>query len=81
VLADHVPPTTSGVVVSDVDPDGVAATAGIRPGDVIKRVNGKDVASVDSVRTALTSQSGKPSLVVVNRQGADLFVALPSTRS
>jgi Do/DeqQ family serine protease len=78
----ELPPSSSGVVVTDVAPDSVAANAGIRRGDVIKRVNGKEVASIDSVRSALTAQSdGKPALVMVSRQGANLFVALPQARS
>ena len=77
----ELPASASGVVVTTVEPDSVAANAGIRPGDVIKRVNGKDVGTIDSVRSALTAQgSGKPALVMVTRQGADLFVALPATR-
>ena len=60
----ELPASSSGVVVTGVEPDSVAASAGIRPGDLIKRVNGKDVASIDSVRSALTAQgSGKPALV------------------
>lgn len=78
----ELPPSSSGVVVTEVQPDSVAANAGIRPGDVIKRVNGKEVASIDSVRSALTTPSnGKPALVMVSRQGANLFVALPQARS
>jgi serine protease Do len=75
------PSTTSGVVVTDVDPNGPAASAGVRPGDVIKRVNGKEVASIGEIRSALTAQSGKPALVMVARGEGDLFVALPSNRS
>jgi len=75
----ELPATSSGVVVTGVEPDSLAANAGIRPGDVIKRVNGKEVVSIDSVRSALTAQAGgKPALVMVSRQGADLFVALPT---
>ncbi len=33
----ELPRTASGVVVTGVDPAGVAASAGIREGDVIKR--------------------------------------------
>jgi S1-C subfamily serine protease len=76
-----VPPSASGVVVTDVDPDSIAANAGVRAGDVIKRVNGREVASVAALRTALNGQSGKPALMLVTRQGADIFVALPSARS
>jgi S1-C subfamily serine protease len=76
-----VPASSAGVVVTDVDPDGVAANAGVQAGDVIKRVNGREVSSVASLRTALNGVSGKPSLMLVRRQGADIFVALPSARS
>jgi hypothetical protein len=39
------------------------------------------VASVALLRTALNGQAGKPALMLVTRQGADIFVALPSARS
>jgi S1-C subfamily serine protease len=76
-----VPASTSGVVVTDVDPDGAAATAGVREGDIIKRVNGREVTSPSAVKTALAGQSGKPALILVRRQGADIFVALPVSHS
>jgi S1-C subfamily serine protease len=75
------PASTSGVVVTDVDPDGVAASAGVRPGDLIKKVNGREVASVGSVKSALSAQSDKPALMLLTREGADIFIALPSSRS
>jgi len=78
----ELPESATGVVVTEVEPDSVAANAGIRPGDVIKRVNGKDVGSIDSVRSALNAENGgKPTLVMVSRQGANLYVALPQARS
>ncbi len=78
----ELPPSSSGVVVTDVEPDSAAAEAGIRRGDVIKRVNGKEVTSIDSVRSALTApNNGKPALVMVSRQGANLFLALSQARS
>ena len=76
-----VPATTAGLVVTGVAPDGVAASAGIRPGDLIKRVNGQEVSSVATLRTALKARSGKPALVLVGREGAEVFVALPAERS
>ena len=42
-----------GVTVKDVDSDSPAAKAGIKDGDVITQVNGKDVAGVDDLRTAI----------------------------
>ena len=32
---------SEGVVITDVDPSGAAASAGLREGDVIQQVNGK----------------------------------------
>lgn len=42
-----------GVTVKDVDEDSPAAKAGIKDGDVITEVNGKEVAGVDELRTAI----------------------------
>jgi len=75
------PAAAAGIVVTDVDPDGAAASAGVRPGDLIKKVNGRDVTTVASVKSALTGQSGKPALMLLTREGADIFIALPSSRS
>ena len=71
----------TGLVVTDVDPSGAAATSGVRPGDLIKRVNDRDVTSVQSLRSAMAAQTDKPALMLVNRQGADLFLALRREQS
>lgn len=42
-----------GVKVKDVDEDSPAAKAGIKEGDVITGLNGKDVAGVDELRSAI----------------------------
>jgi Do/DeqQ family serine protease len=67
----------SGVVVSDVEPDGPASEAGIQRGDVIVQVNGKTVQDVEAVKSALSSApSDRPVLMLVNRQGAHLFLTI-----
>lgn len=73
------PDDAAGVVITDVDPSGLAASAGLRPGDLIKAVNGRTVASVSALRQALSARDDRPALVLVSRQGADAFVALPHT--
>ena len=73
----ELPRNASGLVITDVDPSGAAASAGLRPGDVIKAVNGRAVDSVSSLRSALATTKDRPALVLVTRQGADAFVALP----
>jgi serine protease Do len=71
-----VPEQTKGLVVQDVAEDGRAVVAGIRPGDVIQEVNRQPVGSVAELRAALKQGSDKPALLLINRQGADIFVTV-----
>jgi serine protease Do len=66
---------TKGVVVRDVDPDGRAADA-LRPGDVIQEVNRHSVDSVDALRSAIRETADKTVLLLIHRQGSDLFVTI-----
>jgi Do/DeqQ family serine protease len=72
----NLPKDAHGVVVQDVDPDGRAVDAGIRPGDVIVEVNRQPVKSVDELRAAVRRSTDKPTLLLINRQGADVFVTV-----
>ena len=65
-----------GVVISDVDPSGAAASAGLREGDVIQQVNGKPVRTTDDVRSALNASTDKPAVLLVARGDATIFVPL-----
>src|SRR5262249_41215189 len=65
-----------GLVVRDVDPDGRAADAGIKSGDVIESVNRRSVTSVEELRAAIRQSSDKPALVLINRDGSNLFVTV-----
>src|SRR5712691_2018693 len=65
-----------GLFVEDVNPDGRAAAAGMQPGDIIQEVNRQAVRSVDDLRSALKKSSNKPTLVLINRQGNDLFLTV-----
>jgi S1-C subfamily serine protease len=69
-----------GVVIRDVDPDGAAAAAGLRPGDVIAQVNGKAVTSASELKSALGQSTGRPALLLVARKGGDVFVTLGGTK-
>jgi serine protease Do len=60
----------------EVDPSGIAAESGIQEGDVIEKVNGKTVTTGAELKSALDRTDGKPSLLVVNRKGTDIFVTL-----
>lgn len=65
-----------GLLVAGVDPEGPASDAGFRPGDVIEEVNGQPIADVASLRAAVKSKGARPSLVLVGREGASLFLTL-----
>lgn len=69
-----------GMVVTAVDPDGKAAEQGLRTGDVILDVGGKNVGSVADMHKVLAdAQSGGRSSILmrVKSGGGTRFVALP----
>jgi serine protease Do len=69
--------TARGLIVTDVAAGGPAEDAGIRPGDVIRRVNRMNVASVDDYGKALdATPQDKPVLFQVERGGNTFFIAL-----
>jgi serine protease Do len=70
---------SEGVVVTDVDPNGVASEHGFKTGDVIVEVGGKKVANPADVRTALADaqKAGKRTVLMRVKSGdATKFVAL-----
>lgn len=73
----ELPRTATGLVVTGVDPDGPAASAGIQEGDVITRANKRQVESVSALKDALATRTDRPALLVVTREGRSLFVAVP----
>jgi serine protease Do len=70
------PKNLQGLLVADVDPDGRAAEAGLREGDVIQEVNRQAVKSVDDLRAAIRRSTDRPALLLINRQGRDIFVTV-----
>jgi serine protease Do len=64
-----------GVVVARVEPDGMAAHAGLRAGDVIVEVNRRPVASIADFAAAL-EPGDRPALLLVRRGEASVFVLL-----
>ena len=72
----RLPQGTKGLVVRDVDPEGAAAEAGIQQGDLILEFNRQAVASIEELRVAMNGANGRPRLMLVNRQGANLFVTV-----
>ena len=72
------PKGVHGVVIDEVSPDGRAADAGLQSGDVIEQVNRQAIGSVAELRTAVRSGSSRPLLLLINRQGNDIFVTVPA---
>jgi len=69
----------TGVVVADVDPDGMAAQKGIQTGDVILEVAGKPVSRPSDVKAAIDAAKadGKKSVLMhVKTEDSSRFVAL-----
>jgi serine protease Do len=72
-----VPAGTTGALITDVDPNSSAAQAGLRPGDVILRVNRVPVSSAaDAVRELQQVSSGGTALLWVWRQNQEIFVTV-----
>jgi serine protease Do len=67
----------NGVVVQSVDPQGVAALAGIVSGDVIVSFNQSDVDSVDTLASLVReAPAGESIAVLIHRNDNPLFTAL-----
>jgi serine protease Do len=67
---------TQGVVVDSVDPAGPAVAVGILRGDVIQEVNRQPIRSVEDLRGAIDKNGNKPALLLINRRGDQIFVAV-----
>src|SRR3954452_8889921 len=70
---------SEGVVVTEVDPNGLASDQGFKTGDVILEVGGKKVANPVDVRSALTEaqKDGKRTILMRVKSGEETrFVAV-----
>lgn len=72
----QLPASTTGVVVTNVDPSSTAADAGLQRGDLIQEVNRKPVHNVAEYRQALEGTSGQSVLLLVNRGGATHYIVI-----
>ena len=70
--------TEQGVVVADVAEGSPAAGAGLRQRDVIVEADHQKVTTVDDLKRSVDRKKGKgtPVLLLVNRNGASLYVAV-----
>jgi Do/DeqQ family serine protease len=65
-----------GLVVGDVQANGPAADAGIQRGDIILQVNRQPVHSVAELQAALGHTGLRPTLMLINRDGQNLFLTV-----
>lgn len=72
-----VPAGTHGLLVENVAPEGAAADAGIQAGDVIEQINQQPVKSASDVGPALRKSGSRPRLLLIDRKGQTIFVAVP----
>ena len=76
----ELPANTQGLVVTAVDPEGPAADAGLRQGDVIEEANRQPVRSTEDLRAAVERSGTRPVLLLVNRRGNSVFVTVTPRR-
>jgi serine protease Do len=65
-----------GVLVSRVDPNGSAASAGIRQGDLIEEVNRQPIRTVADFTAAMQRSGSRPALVLVKRRNGVIYLTL-----
>jgi serine protease Do len=62
-----------GVLITGIDPSGTAAAAGLRPGDLILEMNGREIASLKDYRAALAQVKSGQILRLLIRRGESLL--------
>ena len=67
---------SEGMAVTEVDPNGPAAEAGIDRGDVILEINRKPVNSISDVKSALATSGDRPVLLLISRKGQTIYVTV-----
>jgi len=72
----QLPDGASGLLVTDVDPNGSAAEEGIARGDVILEVNRQGVETLEEMQTALEKSGEKPILLRVARRGQVTYLTV-----
>jgi serine protease Do len=68
---------TEGLVITQVEPQGLAARADLQPGDIIVSINGKEVSTIEEFRTMTEKADLKKGLrLVIESQGMERFAIL-----
>ena len=70
------PPEIQGVIVANIPDGSPAEAAGLNRGDVIQEVNRNPVANMNDFRKAVAAAESRQLLLLINRGGTTMFVAL-----
>jgi S1-C subfamily serine protease len=62
-------PFVSGALIEAMDGRGLAARLGLRPGDIVREINGRGVRSAPDVERAVKAPQGRTWTLVVERNG------------
>jgi Do/DeqQ family serine protease len=75
----RLPADRQGLVVTEVDPAGPAADAGLRRGDLIEQANRQPVRSTEDLRAAVEAAGERPVLLLVTRgnEGSTFITVRP----
>jgi serine protease Do len=68
--------TDQGLLVSKVNPNGSAADAGIKQGDLIQEVNRKPVRTLAEFSAAIQQSGTRPTLLLVKRRDATIYITV-----
>jgi serine protease Do/serine protease DegQ len=78
----HLPSDTKGVIITEVIPEGPAEKAGVQRGDVILKVNGKEIESRDELRLTIAEMPpGSKVSIDLSRDGKPVGVNVVLTES
>lgn len=69
-------PSDQGLLVTRVNSEGSAASAGIRQGDLIQEVNRRPMRTLADFGAAIQQSSTRPALLLVKRRDAVIYVTL-----
>ncbi len=72
----ELPSDTQGVVVTELDPNGTSAAAGISEGDVILEINRQSVKSLEDVQAALAKSGDRPVLLLISSKGRTTYLTI-----